>query len=229
MEGVRDKAYIITGASGGIGSELSKRISKKGIIPIITYKNNPEFAESLAKELNGFSIRLDLNKEKSINLCLKELQEFIGTNLTLLGAVLCASPPPDLNQITQIDSKGFTNQLNINVIGHHIFISSLIKKIFKKNKSGKILGVLTDAFDEKHQLHASGMGSYIVSKSAFKTLLEVFSVEYKWLDVYTISPSFTQTNMLKVFDDRYLEMVRKKSGIEKPDKIAIEIIQKLSL
>jgi NAD(P)-dependent dehydrogenase (short-subunit alcohol dehydrogenase family) len=229
MEGVTKKAYLITGGSGGIGSELCKKIFDKGVIPIITYKDNRKVAETLAKELDGFSIHLDLSKEESIKLCIKELQDLLGTNTTLLGAVLCASPPPELNQITQLNSVSFTNQFNINVVGHHIFISLLIKKIFKKNKAGKVLGILTDAYDKKNKMHASGMSSYIVGKSAFETLLEIFSVEYKWLDILTINPSFTQTNMLKVFDDRYIEMIKKRSGIEDPNKIAMEIILKLSL
>jgi len=40
MEGVTKKAYLITGGSGGIGSELCKKIFDKGVIPIITCKEN---------------------------------------------------------------------------------------------------------------------------------------------------------------------------------------------
>ena len=49
------------------------------------------------------------------------------------------------------------------------------------------------------------MTPYIVSKYGLLGLLSSLKKEYEWLSVDTISPSFTRSNMLKSFDERFLK------------------------
>ena len=96
---------------------------------------------------------------------------------------------------------------------------------FKKNKAGIIIGILTEAIGSQEQPPSTGMGSYIVAKAALKSLLSICSVEHSWLKVRTVSPGFTKTPMLDVFDPRYLEIIQAKKKISMPEKVAKQIIE----
>ena len=71
------------------------------------------------------------------------------------------------------------------------------------------------------------MGSYVVAKSALKSLLSICSAEYSWLKVRTVSPGFTKTPMLDVFDPRYPEMVHARKPILAPEEVALDILEQI--
>ena len=71
------------------------------------------------------------------------------------------------------------------------------------------------------------MGAYVVAKAALNSLLSVCSVEYPWLKVRTVTPGFTRTPMLDVFDSRYLEMMQAQKEISTPEEVARIIIEKI--
>ena len=73
------------------------------------------------------------------------------------------------------------------------------------------------------------MGAYIIAKSAMKVMLRVCLVEYPWLTVRTISPGFTKTKMLDVFDPRYLELAQSEKQFTTPEEVAQLIIKEIML
>ena len=71
------------------------------------------------------------------------------------------------------------------------------------------------------------MGAYVIAKKALHTMLEVCSVEHRWLKIRSVSPSFTKTDMLKVFDPRYLEMIESKNVFSTPEDVARLVINEV--
>jgi 3-oxoacyl-[acyl-carrier protein] reductase len=219
--------FLITGGSGGIGSEICRLLMPIGVIPIVGYNSNELHAENLAQETGGFSVKLDMSDLDSIKMAAQTIEDKIGEDAELLGIVLGASPPPDLLPLTSLTSDQLLNQFKINVMGSHYLISILIKKFFRRAKSGTIIGILTQAISSEHKMPATGMGSYVIAKEALKSMLSVFSAEYAWLKIRTVSPGFTKTEMLKVFDPRYLEIMQEKSVFLKPEEVAEQIINEI--
>ena len=68
------------------------------------------------------------------------------------------------------------------------------------------------------------MGAYVVAKATLNSLLSICSVEYPWLKVRTVAPSFTKTPMLDVFDSRYLGMIQAHNKISAPEEVASEAL-----
>ena len=228
METIKTKSYIlITGGSGGIGASLSKLLTKKKIFPIIGYNSNSKKAFALANELGTFAVKIDLFSEISINNAIKYITKQIQNNDKLIGAVFCASPSPDIFPFLQTKAEQLSKQFQVNVIGHQILIKALIKKFFQKEKIGTIVGVLSKAIGSEKEKVATSMSSYIIAKSALKSMLSVCAVEFNWLKVRTIIPSFTKTKMLDVFDPRYLEMLDSKQKISTPENVAKLIINEI--
>jgi short-subunit dehydrogenase len=225
MESIKKKLYVlVTGGAGGIGSEVCKNLKVLGFQPIIIYNKNKIQAELLAQQLNTFSVQMNMIENSSIDRGIKKIEKIIDIKEDqIIGLILGASPPPDLMPLSRIETSSMLNQFSINVLGSHYLTSILIRKFFKKSKSGIIIGILTAAIGDKKSLPISGMGSYVIAKSALKAMLQAFKAEHPWLNIKTTSPSFTDTPMLDVFDKRYLELINKDTPIESPKKIALNI------
>lgn len=228
METVNSHSYmLITGGTGGIGSTLCKLLPNIGITPIVGFNTNSTLAHALAKELNGFAVKIDFNIKDSIEVAIQTIANQLKESDKLVGVVLGASPPPDVFSFLDINSDHLSNQFQVNVIGSQILLKGLIKKFYRKKKIGTVVGILTQAMGSKNYPPATGIGAYIIAKGALKTMLSVCAAEYPWLKVRTINPSFTKTKMLDVFDSRYLDILESKKKISTPLEVAQLIIKEI--
>ena len=222
------KSFIlVSGGSGGIGSALCRLLPARGYVPIVGYRKNQAKAERVALETGGFALPLDMDNDEAIALALAVLATKLSSDDNLSGIVLAASAPPDLVPFSKLTAEVINNQIRTNVIGPQLLLAGLIKKFFRKTKSGVVLAVLTDAMAGDSKLAASGMGAYIIAKTALRGMLDVCAAENTWLKVRSFSPSFTKTDMLKVFDDRYLEMVEAKKSFASPEEVAELILEEM--
>lgn len=228
MAHVISHSYVlVTGGAGGIGAALCRLLPTIGLTPIVGYNSNADQAHVLAKECNGLAVKIDMNSDDSIAMAVQSISEAMSENDLLCGVVLGASPAPDLLSFTGLSSEHLLSQFRVNVVGAQLLLSGLIKKFFRKNKLGVVVGVLTQAIGSENQTPATGMGAYVVAKIALKGMLSVCAAEYPWLKVKTVSPGFTKTKMLNVFDPRYLELVQTQSQFSSPEDIAQLIIKEI--
>ena len=228
METMTSMPYVfVTGGSGGIGSAVCKLCPSFGFTPIIGYNSNANKAHILAKEINGLAVHIDMNDGDSILTAVKVITQKIGASGSLAAVVLGASPPPALESFNKISNEQLLHQINVNLIGPNILLQSLMKSFFKKKKAGTVVGILTEAIGSEDRPPATGMGSKKKKKTALKGLLAICSAEYSWLKVRTVSPGFTKTPMLDVFDPRYLEMVHARTPILDPEEVAMQIMEKI--
>ncbi|WP_397599664.1 SDR family oxidoreductase [Silvanigrella sp.] len=228
MATVTSRSYIfVTGGSGGIGSALCRLLPTIGITPIIGFYTNAAQADSLAKELKGFAVNIDMSVNNSIEKAIQMIVDNLEESDSLVGVIHAASPPPEILPFQKILPEHLSHQFQVNVIGAQLLLKGLITNFFRKKKSGTVIGILTQAIGSDTRAPATGMGAYIIAKSALSSMLSICSAEYPWLKVRMIEPSFTKTKMLDVFDSRYLEMVQSKGQISTPEEVAQLIIEKI--
>lgn len=228
MAAINSRSYfLVVGGSGGIGSAICKLLVNVGLTPIVGFNTNSVQAESLAQETGGYSVKINMSNNESIREAVQRIEQKLEEGDELVGVVLGASPPPDLLSFSSLTSEQLLNQLQINVVGPHFLISCLIKKFFRKVKRGSIIGILSQAISNENKLPATGMAGYVVAKESLKSMLRVCSAEYPWLKIRTHSPDFTKTEMLNVFDARYLEMMQLKKKLANPEEVAYEIISEI--
>ena len=229
MASLNSKEFaLVTGGSGGIGSALCRALSSIGLIPLVGFNSNAKIAKSLANECGGFAVKMDMSNDDSILAAIENISTYLGSGGVLRGVILAASPAPDLVPFRNLNSDLLENQFRVNVVGSQLLLAGLIKNFFKKDKSGIIIGILSEAIGNENQPPTSGMGAYIIAKSAMKEMLRVCSTEYSWLKVKTISPGFTKTKMLDVFDPRYLELAQLQKEFSTPEEVAQLIIKEIA-
>lgn len=228
MATITSRSYIlVTGGAGGIGSAICRLLPTIGITPIIGFKTNSTQAHTLANELNGFAVNIDMAENDSIEKAIQIIVEKVQSSDSFVGVVLGASPPPEIEPFNHITSDHLSHQFRVNVIGSQLLLKGLIKNFFHKKKTGTVIGILTKAISSDRHPPATGMAAYVIAKAALNSLLSVCSAEYPWLKVRTVTPGFTKTPMLDVFDSRYLEMIQAQNKISTPEEVARQIIEKI--
>ena len=220
---------LITGGTSGIGSSLCHKISEVVFKPIIGFNTNESLAKSLAKQYDGYAVNLNMYDEISIFKGIETIQNILDQKSYLHTVVLAASPPPDLQTFVQLTQEDFQRQIQVNVLGPRLLLSGLIKHHFRKQKQGQIIGILSQGLGDKNHTISTGMASYLTAKGALKTMLEICAAEYPWIKVKNISPGFTKTKMLDVFDPRYLKLAERKHKFYMPEEIAQIILREILL
>jgi 3-oxoacyl-[acyl-carrier protein] reductase len=219
---------VVTGGTGGIGSALCRLLPASGLAPIVGYRNNREQAETLARECGGLAVELDLASDASIAQALGQLSEKTRGGGNISGVVLAASPPPDLSPFGKLTPAMLLHQFRINVAGPQMLLAGLIKSHFRKNKSGTVVGILSEAMGGENRPPATGMGAYVIAKNALRGMLSVCAAEYPWLKVRTVSPGFTRTGMLDVFDERYLEQMQAIKPFASAEEVARLVLEEMT-
>lgn len=223
------KPYVlVSGGAGGIGSALCHLLPEYGYTPIVAYRSKAELAEALADKCGGFALPLDLESDDSITQALAQLANRLPSEAKLAGVVLAASPPPDLLPFGKLTPELLTKQFRINVAGPQLLLAGLIKNHFRKDKTGTVVGVLSQATGDAEHPPVTGMGAYVIAKIAQQGMLDVCAAEYPWLRVRTVNPGFTETPMLDAFDERYLEQMRAKAPFATAEEVAQQIAKELA-
>lgn len=221
---------LVTGGSGGLGVAIGLELLKIGLIPILTYNNNLHRIQKISNLYeNSICVQVNFESENSTLNLISKLSELTNKKGSIVGAVLCSSPAPKIKPFSQIGSESIEKHIRVNVISNYILINGLINNHFKVLKKGFIYGILTSAIGktDSDEIFTPGMASYTVGKSALNALLKACNAEYRWLKVETFNPGFIQTDMLQVFDSRYVELLISKNQVLTPEFVAMGVIRKI--
>ncbi|WP_250325481.1 SDR family NAD(P)-dependent oxidoreductase [Campylobacter lari] len=190
----KNKSFIITGASSGIGAHISLTLNKLGakIIAIGRDKNkllsqkkqaeNPDDFIILSKDLSNFE-----NLDKWILELAKEYEGFDGAVLAA-GIVqpLGINSPYYINSMKQI--------FNINYFGNLQILKGLINKKSKTRDGASFVWVSSTASKNP----GKGLSAYGASKAAVNTAIKSIALEiapkYR---INSILPGFVNTPMIK--------------------------------
>jgi NAD(P)-dependent dehydrogenase (short-subunit alcohol dehydrogenase family) len=213
--------FLVSGGSGGIGAAVCESLALRGFLPVVGFHTNQTAAETVAARCDGLSLALNLSDHDSILAAAAVLQQAPE----LAGVVLAGSPPPSLAPFGKITADDMNQQWRVNVLGPQQLLGELVRRCFRKHKRGSVIGVLTRAMGDTGTPAASGMGAYVVAKYGMAGVLAALAADYPWLRVRTVRPGYTETRMLGVFDERFLELQRGKSAFQRPEQVASLIIQ----
>lgn len=216
-----ERWFLVSGGSGGIGSAVCAMLAERGIRPLVGYHHSETTARVVAERCAGRALHLDLADGQSILKAADELEQLP----TLLGAVLAGSLPLSLTSFGKLSSEELLAQWKVNVLGPQQLLSELVRRCFRRRKSGAVVGVLTAAMGSSDSPATAGMGAYIIGKHGLAGVLALLAADYPWLRVRSIRPGFTETRLLDAFDPRFLELQRAKAPFQPPGLVARQIVK----
>ena len=221
MKDLKDKKIIVTGASGGIGNAIIKKLSEVGA-NILASGTRIEKLEKLKKNFKNIKIlRCDMSESNKI-------EEFIENATNELGGSLdCIINNAGIaqdNLAIRMSLEEWQKVINVNLTSTFLMSKFAIKKMLK-NKAGKIVNI-TSVVGHTGNL---GQVNYTASKAGIIAMSKSLAIEYakKNININCISPGFIKTAMTDKIEDKFKEAIISKipsSRLGEPDDIANAVL-----
>ena len=221
MNNLKKKNFIVTGASGGIGNAIIKKLSEAGA-NILASGTRIEKLEELKKNFEGIKIKkFDISQSDKIEEFIENATTELGGSLD--GIVNNAGITQD-NLAIRMSLDEWQKVININLTSTFLMSKFAIKKMLK-NKSGKIVNI-TSVVGHTGNL---GQANYTASKAGIVAMSKSLAIEYakKNINVNCISPGFIKTAMTDKIDDKFKEVIISKipsARLGEPDDIANAVL-----
>jgi 3-oxoacyl-[acyl-carrier protein] reductase len=221
MNNLKKKNIIVTGASGGIGNAIIKKLSEAGA-NVLASGTRIEKLEELKKNFEGIKIlKFDISQSDKIEEFIENATGELGGSLD--GMINNAGITQD-NLAIRMSLGEWQKVININLTSTFLMSKFAIKKMLK-NKSGKIVNI-TSVVGHTGNL---GQANYTASKAGIVAMSKSLAIEYakKNINVNCISPGFIQTAMTDKIDDKFKEIIISKipsARLGEPEDIANTVL-----
>ena len=170
MNSLEKKNIIVTGASGGIGNAIIKKLFEAGA-NILASGTRIEKLEELKKNFEGIKIlKFDISKSDKIEGFIENATSELGGSLD--GIVNNAGITQD-NLAIRMGLDEWQKVININLTSTFLMSKFAIKKMLK-NKSGKIVNI-TSVVGHTGNL---GQANYTASKAGIVAMSKSLAIEY---------------------------------------------------
>ena len=213
---IKNRTFLISGTTKGIGLSITKKILKKGgkVIGISRTKNNPKINSKLYQH-----VTLDLFKsdiiESSISTILQKKPEIDG--------LISNAGFGNFKSLEEFSVQEIKNILNLNLLSH-ILLSRVVVPHLKKKRKGDIIFIGSEAS------HLSGKKGtiYCASKFGLRGFSQSLRKEcnIKNIKVTLINPGMVKTNF---YDELNYKPKNSKFSVLKPNEIAKVVVNILNL
>ena len=221
MNNLKNKNIIVTGASGGIGNSIIKRLNENEANILASGTKVDKLNELKSKYKNLKIIKFDISQSDKI-------EEFIenATN-ELGGSIDCLVNNAGITQdnlAIRMSLEEWKKVIEINLTSTFLLSKFAIKKMLK-NKYGKIINI-TSVVGHIGNL---GQANYTASKAGVVAMSKTLAIEYakKKINVNCISPGFIKTAMTDKIDEKFKEIILSKipsARLGEPEDIANAVL-----
>jgi len=214
------KGAIVTGASGGIGGAVAKRLARDGFGVVLSYAGKAAKAEEAVAGIRAaggraIAVSADVADPKDVDRLFKQTLEQFGT---IDVVVNCAGIMP-LRPIAEGDLQLFDKVIATNLRGSFVVLAQAARQT---SAGGRIImfssSVIAKAFPT--------YGPYIASKAGVEGLVHVLANELRGrnITVNAVAPGPVATELfLAGKSDAQIEQLSKRPPLERlgqPDDIA---------
>ena len=207
------EVVIITGASRGIGREIAKRLSMKGLTVIANYNKSEKEAEELKKELEekGFIIdivKADVSKREDA----KKLVKFALDKYGRIDILINNAGISEYKLFTDETDEDWNKIINTNLYSVFAMSQEVIPNMIH-NKKGLIINMSSAWGVVGGSLEAI----YSVSKAAVDGLTKALAKELgpSNIRVNSIAPGMIYTKMNSKFTEEELEVIKEEIPLGK--------------
>lgn len=180
---------LITGASSGIGKDITKYLSEKGYDLVLVSRN----MDKLNKDMFNTNVEIESLDLSDINSCYKLYDKYKGTidilvNNAGFGLIGVFNKTDEIRELNMID---------LNVKAYHILTKLFLKDFIKKD-SGYILNVASSAAFQPGPLMATYYATKAYVHSFTLAIYEELKKQNSKVHVSCLCPGPVNTNFNKV-------------------------------
>ena len=221
MFSVKDKNIIITGASGGIGNSITKKLYEAGANILATGTREEKLDVLKENYVNIKTLKFDISDHEKI-------EEFVNDATAKLGGSLdCIVNNAGItkdNLAIRMTMEEWSKVIDINLTSTFLMSKFAIKKMLK-NKSGKIINI-TSVVGHTGNV---GQSNYTASKAGIVAMSKSLAIEYakKNINVNCISPGFISTAMTDKIDEKFKDAIISNipaNRLGKPEDVANAVL-----
>ena len=185
------KVVIVTGASGGIGTETARRLARDGFTVVVNYAGRAEPAEALVREIEAaggkaLAHQADIGDSDAVRKMFDAAQTaFGGVDVLINNAGIMMLAP-----IADSDDALFDRQINVNLKGTF----NTLREAAKRLRDG---GRIVNFSSSVTSLLQPGYGVYAATKAAVEAMTSVLTKELRGrnITVNAIAPGPTATKL----------------------------------
>ncbi len=221
MNDLKNKNIIVTGATGGIGNSIIKKMYENGA-NVLASGTNIEKLEKIKKTFNNVKIlSFDISQSESIENFIEDASKELGASLDCI--VNNAGITQD-NLAIRMSLDEWKKVIDINLTSTFLMCKFAIKKMLK-NKKGKIINI-SSVVGHTGNL---GQSNYTASKAGIVAMSKSLAIEYakKNININCISPGFIKTAMTDKIDEKFKDIIISKipsARLGEPEDIANAVL-----
>ncbi|MHC4268847.1 MAG: SDR family oxidoreductase [Planctomycetota bacterium] len=211
------KTVIVSGSSGGIGSEIAYYLAKKKYIVGGCYFTNEEPVKKLKAQFPEyvFPIKMDITDEKNVH---SQIEDFVERHNYIGGLINCAGVGGHPEFLIKISKRRTEEVLSVHLTGP-ICLTGVVLKYMVKQKEGRILNVSSVAAARP----MSAQTVYAASKGGIESFTKAVAIEYykRNIKINCLRLGPIKTKMLNMVGDKSLNELQRKIilGIPQPSDV----------
>ena len=196
MNDLKNKNIIVTGATGGIGNSIVKKLNDCGANILASGTKAEKLEELKSKFKNIKTLKFDISQIDKIEEFVDNATNEIGGNLDCI--VNNAGITQD-NLAIRMSLEEWKKVIDINLTSTFLLSKFSIKKMLK-NKSGKIINI-TSIVGHTGNL---GQSNYTASKAGIVAMSKSLAIEYakKNITINCVSPGFIVSDMTNAINEK---------------------------
>ena len=206
------KSAIVTGASGGIGRVVAKRLASDGFAVAVHYAGNPAKAEAVVTEIKGaggkaIAVQADVAKPADVETLFNQTLDAFGT----IDVVVHSAGIMPLLPIAGGDVETFDKVITTNLRGTFVVLAQAAQHV---SSGGRIIAFSSSVIAKSFPTY----GPYIASKAGVEGLVRVLANELRGrnITVNAVAPGQVETDLfLKGKSDALIDELKKMNPLER--------------
>ncbi|MBM5783196.1 MAG: 3-oxoacyl-ACP reductase FabG, partial [Pelagibacterales bacterium] len=199
------KNALVTGATGGIGSEIAKALAKQGA-KIVLSSTKEEKLKELANEIGGDVkyVTCNLSDPAEVEALFDKAEELAGGQIDIL---VCNAGITKDGLILRMKDEDFNQVIDVNLKSTFVLNRNAIKKMMRR-KYGRIINIASVVGVTGNP----GQANYVASKAGMIGMTKSLAQEVgsRGITINCVAPGFISSPMTDVLNDQQREAILNK-------------------
>jgi 3-oxoacyl-[acyl-carrier protein] reductase len=189
------KTALVTGATGGIGSEIAKALAKQGA-KVVLSSTKEEKLKELAAQIGGDVkyIPCDLSDKVAVDALFDKAEELVGQ----IDILVCNAGITRDNLILRMKDEDFEQVIDVNLKSTFILNRNAVKKMMRR-KYGRVINIASVVGVTGNP----GQCNYVASKAGMIGMTKSIAQEVasRNITLNCVAPGFIESPMTEVLTE----------------------------